>query len=360
MSAISQLTGRDGPGNAIGRRLMLGLSMLTMMSALGMSALPMSAMASGPSNTHSSANNTNGRIAWGQFIPYTGFGIFSVEPNGSDLRQLTFPDPGAFDDSHANWSPDGSRIIFERDYTDDQAWQIFRVNADGHGLIQLGDCTGDCLSDAFPAYSPDGKKIAFIRFIGPVRADNNATSGGVWIMNANGSNPMQITQLDLPTVTENYTPNWSPDGRRLVFTQANLVAEPLGRQAVFVANVDGSGKHRITPWELDATDGDWSPDGTEILVTSHHDIVPPGKEQLYMVHPDGSHLVKVIPKGLTHPANIGGKFSPDGQKIVFRHQSGPYSDPISLAYTMNLDGSNVKLVLLLDVFVDAPNWGTHP
>ena len=171
---------------------------------------------------------------------------------------------------------------------------------------------------------------------------------------------MQITQPDLPTVTENYTPSWSLDGRRLVFTQANLVAQPLGRQAIFVANVDGGAMHRITPWALDATDADWSPDGTQILVTSHHDIVDPGKEQLYMVRPDGSRLVKVIPAGLADPANIGGKFSPDGKKIVFRHEiDSGIGDPDSQAYTMNVDGSNVRQVSFLDVFVDAPNWGTH-
>ena len=305
------------------------------------------------------STKTNGRIAWSQFIPYTGFGIFTAGATGLYLIQLTIPEPGVFDDWHPDWSPDGSKITFARGYVN-EAGQIFRVNANGSGLTQLGDCTGDCLSDDFPSYSPDGKKIAFIRFIGPVRADNNATSGGVWIMNADGSNPVQITQLDLPTVSENYAPSWSPDGRRLVITQANLVAEPVGRQAVFVANIDGSAMHRITPWALDATDADWSPDGTQILVTSHHDIVPAGKEQLYMVHPDGSRLVKVIPEGLAEPANIGGKFSPDGKKIVFRHQTNyANGDADSQAYTMNVDGSNVRQLSFEYGFVDAPNWGTR-
>jgi Tol biopolymer transport system component len=305
------------------------------------------------------SKNSNGRIAWSQFIPYVGFGIFSVDRAGFYPNQLTTPEPGVFDDWHPDWSPDGSRITFARGYAN-EAEQIFRVNADGSGLIQLGDCTGDCLGDDFPSYSPDGKMIAFIRYVGPVRDDNSATSGGVWIMNADGSNPVQITQLDLPTVTENAAPSWSPDGRKLAFTQINTVVQPMGRQAVVVANVDGSGMHRITPWALDATDADWSPDGTRILVTSHHDIVHPGSEQLYIVHPDGSRLVKVIPVGLADPANIGGKFSPDGQKIVFRHESGfDDPEPTSQAYTMNIDGSNVRQVSLLDVFVDAPNWGTH-
>ena len=304
------------------------------------------------------SEKSNGRIAWTLFSP-NGGGIFSVGPTGLYEIQVTIPGPGVDNDFHPNWSPDGSRITFARGYEDGSS-QIFRVNANGSGLTQIGDCSGDCLGDDFPSYSPDGTKIAFIRFIGPVRADNNATSGGVWIMNADGSHPVQITQLDLPTVSENYAPSWSPDGRKLVFTEFNTVAQPVGRQAVFVANIDGSAMHRITPWALDATEADWSPDGTRILVTSHHDVVPPGKEQLYMVHPDGSHLVKVTPAGLTEPDNIGGKFSPDGKKIVFRHQIDyAIGDPDSQAYTMNVDGSNVRQLSFEFGFVDAPNWGTR-
>jgi len=302
----------------------------------------------------------NGRIAWGQFIAFTGFGIFSAEPDGSDLRQLTTPVAGVYDDSHANWAPDGSTLLFERDFAGDLGVaQIFRINADGSGLTQLNDCTGDCLGNAFPSYSPDGTRIAFIRWVGPVRDDGNATSGGVWIMNADGSNPVQITELQVPTVTENQAPSWSPDGRKLVFTQINTVAEPAGHQAIVVASLDGSGLRRITPWQLDATDADWSPDGRVILFTSHHDIVEPGQEQLYTVRPDGSGLERVVPRGLPLPANIGGKFSPDGHRIVFRHQTGLGDATISQAYTMNADGSDVRQVSFLDVAVDAPNWGTH-
>jgi TolB protein len=306
------------------------------------------------------ASTRNGRIAWGQWIPYTGNAIYSAEPDGSDLRQLTAPEAGVFDDSHVDWSPDGSTLLFERDYTGDaEVAEIFRMNADGSGLTQLTHCTGDCLGNAFPTYSPDGSKIAFIRWIGPVRADGNATAGGVWIMNADGSNPVQVTQLQLPTVTENQAPNWSPDGRKLVFTQINTVAEPAGHQAIVVANLDGSGLRRITPWQLDATDADWSPDGRAILFTSHHDIVDPGQEQIYRVRPDGSGLTRIIPRGLALPANIGGKFSPDGRKIVFRHMTGSGDETVSQAYTMNADGSDVTQISFLDVAVDAPNWGTH-
>jgi TolB protein len=276
---------------------------------------------------------------------------------------LTFPEPGLADDGPADWSPDGSTIIFERDYVGDLGIaQIFRINADGSGLTLLTECTGDCLGNAFPSYSPDGRRIAFIRWIGPVRPDENATSGGIWVMNADGSNPVQLTQSRLPTTTEDSHPRWSPDGRNLVFMRLNTAAEPLGRQAVFVSAVNGSGARRITPWSLDANEPDWSPDGTRILVSAHDDAIAPGIGELYTVRPDGSGLHKLLPHGLAQAPDSpriaeNGKFSPDGRGIVFQHQIAP--DWCCVIYRMDADGDHVRRLTLTDDAAFAPNWGPH-
>jgi Tol biopolymer transport system component len=67
------------------------------------------------------------------------------------------------------------------------------------------------------------------------------------------------TQLD---------PQFSPGGKQLVFTD---VIEPSERnRALFLANVDGTGARRVTPWSLHAGDNpDWSPDGKWILFRSN-------------------------------------------------------------------------------------------
>src|SRR5216683_3546409 len=40
--------------------------------------------------------------------------LFTVKPDGSDVRRLTrFTDSDA---AHASWSPDGTKLIFERDF----------------------------------------------------------------------------------------------------------------------------------------------------------------------------------------------------------------------------------------------------
>ena len=310
------------------------------------------------------AANRNGRIAWTQINKdYTAFVIFSARLDGSDRQQLTFPEPGVAEDGHADWSPDGSTIIFERDYAGDLGIaQIFRMNADGTGLTLLTACTGDCLGNAFPSYSPDGQHIAFIRWIGPVRPDEQATSGGIWVMNADGSDPVQLTQLRLPTTTEDSRPRWSPDGRSLAFTRLNTVAEPQWRQAVFVSAANGSGARRITPWSLDANVPFWSPDGTRLLVSAHDDAITPGIGALYTIRPDGSGLHKVVPRGLVQAPGSprlaeNGKFSPDGKSIVFQHEIAP--DWCCVIYRMDAEGGHVQRLTLSDDPAYAPNWGTH-
>ncbi len=301
------------------------------------------------------ASPKNGRIAFSRYISYTGFAIYSANPDGTDYQQLSTPIPGVHDDYSPDWSPDGSMIVFERDYTADGTHQFFRANANGSGLTQLTFCTGLCLGVANPAYSPDGRRIAFAEAYG----DETALTVGIWIMNADGSNPVQVTQRRLGTGSTDQWAAWSPDGRRIAFTRINDVAEPANRQAIFVSNADGSDARRITPWQLNATEPDWSPDGRLIIVTSHYDIEPLGKEQLYTVHPDGSHITLLTPSGLSGPSNIGGKFSPDGRKIVFQHDAGTGDDRDSLIYTMDLDGSHVLKLSQDRQFYAYAAWGTH-
>jgi Tol biopolymer transport system component len=179
-------------------------------------------------------------------------------------------------------------------------------------------------------------------------------------MDADGSNQIQVTQIHLPTRSEDRKPTWSPDGRHLAFTRLNnSTAEPQGRQAIFVAGTDGSDPRRITPWALDANSPDWSPDGRTILFSSHEDAAIAAPEQLYTVRPDGSELRMIRPAGLSEPNNWNGRFSPDGSKIIFVHSTGDGDLADWWLYEMNADGSEVTLVHHDGQFVDNPTWGTH-
>ena len=86
---------------------------------------------------------------------------------------------------------------------------------------------------------------------------------GVWVMNADGSAPRLLSG----TVWAKRG-SWSPDGRRLVFDGPQHVdgSRLLDDFDLYVANADGSGRHRITRGPQRDVLAAWSPDGTLIAL----------------------------------------------------------------------------------------------
>jgi len=117
--------------------------------------------------------------------------IAIVNSDGSGFKYLTTGIPpglfgGSVDDYRPEFSPDGTRIVFAREFSGGD-WDIFLINADGSGL--LGLTLTDPLFEFGPSFSPDGKSIAFTRDLGGSGADNY----DIFVMNADGSNPTDLT-----------------------------------------------------------------------------------------------------------------------------------------------------------------------
>jgi Tol biopolymer transport system component len=75
-------------------------------------------------------------------------------------------------------------------------------------------------------------------------------------MRADGRRPHVLTH-PRSRVEEDGESQWSPDGRRLVFTRVILATQ---QHAVFTVRADGAGLRQLTPYSLDAGDGpDWTP-----------------------------------------------------------------------------------------------------
>jgi len=73
-------------------------------------------------------------------------------------------------DDHPDWSPDGSKIVFERVASSWTERQIFVMNADGSDQRQVGTLVG-----SMPTWSPDGKQIAYISGNDVLRANADGT-----------------------------------------------------------------------------------------------------------------------------------------------------------------------------------------
>jgi TolB protein len=85
-------------------------------------------------------------------------GIFIANADGSNAHRVTtgIRTVQAFDTS-AQWSPDGTHLVFVR-FKSERRSAIFMVGVDGSGLRRL---TGWKLNAVNPDWSPDGTKIVF-------------------------------------------------------------------------------------------------------------------------------------------------------------------------------------------------------
>ncbi|BCL78431.1 putative peptidase YuxL [Ktedonobacteria bacterium brp13] len=86
--------------------------------------------------------------------------LFLIEATGGEPRQLT---DGDWNDGDAAWSPDGTRIAFISDRSEER-WRwpvgdIYTLTIQNNDLQKYTDSTLGCIS---PSWSSDGKKIAFL------------------------------------------------------------------------------------------------------------------------------------------------------------------------------------------------------
>jgi WD40 repeat protein len=160
----------------------------------------------------------NGKIAFSRNVGATTrqiqYEIFTVNPDGSGLTQLTFTGPRVFN-SEPRWSADGMKIVFVSNRVTaadaDGNYEIWTMNADGSGQTQLTFTPTPVFIDG-PAFSPDGSKIIFASNQPP------STRINIWVMNADGSNQKKLS-TPTPPESDDY-PAWSPDGTKIAFARA--------------------------------------------------------------------------------------------------------------------------------------------
>ena len=238
--------------------------------------------------------------------------LFRIDPDGSGLKQLTHIQVrrrGIEGAKQAVWSPDGKRIAFDSDYrrTKYRMNTLYAIRPDGTDLEQLPIELGRFIGA--PAYSPDGKLLSFTWDA----SNDRGHQQGIYLASADGSELRRLTRIEQPNGLVD-KPNWSPDGRWLVFTQRSGDTEGV----IVRMRPDGTGRRELTPWALNASNAKWSPDGSRIAFNSYNGPGPhPGESaNVFTVKPDGSGVVQLTHyRGGTRNAYAGG-WSPDGRQLL--------------------------------------------
>jgi TolB protein len=277
--------------------------------------------------------------------------IFSVARPGARARRLT-RDGNGF---NPDYSPDGRRIAFERRFGGAMPDTIFTMGADGSAPVRVTACAADpCLGSSAPAWSPDGNRLVFERAFGPIVNDNAAALDLV-TANADGTAEQLLLHLRTREAEgkELHEAQWSPDGRRIAVTVLNITARPRLASAIYVLNADGSNLRRITPMRLNAGNPDWSPDGRRIVFNSSFE--GQAAVELYTVRPDGKGLRR-LRRERERSFSFEPVWSPDGGRIAFVHATSRTPPHI---WTMRRNGEGRRQLTHGTKPDVRPDWGSR-
>ena len=185
--------------------------------------------------------------------------VYSMDPNGSNQTNITndpTADDGQFVGGHPRLSPDGTKVLYTSYGAGDPLGDLFVIAADGSGTatnLTLDPSSKDSNAD----WSPDGSTIVFAK-----------DDSQVWVMNADGTGQTNLTFL---SASDDWDAEWSPDGSTLAFESTRADGFGFGNIEIIVMDAtDGSGQTNVSNNPAFDAWPAWSPNG-RIVFTSGRD-----------------------------------------------------------------------------------------
>jgi Tol biopolymer transport system component len=184
--------------------------------------------------------------------PDSSIDLFLVDLATGDVRPLGLVSllllGPQWDNSGPAWSPDGTRIAYNRVEREPTAlgvqFRVHLVNPDGTGDVVLPGPDDPNIMEAWPAWSPDGTQILVHRWTWKT---NEGGLGWVALMPADGSAPARdIGPVVAGGEETGISKGWSPDGSRILIRYENT------RQVYEIDPITGA--ETTIPWTEELPD----------------------------------------------------------------------------------------------------------
>lgn len=164
------------------------------------------------------------------------------------------------------------------------------------------------------------------------------------VLALSGPAAAQSPAARLSRPVEYWNPDWSPDGRTLVF-ESTLG----GTYAIYTIRADGSGLTRLTADTSNNGQPRWSPEGRRIVFSSDRS----GHGDLYLMNADGSGVARLTT--MSGGGYYQSSFSPDGKWITF--QGRPDNREVrDRVYVIASDGTGLRQLSDSSYGAEEPRW----
>ncbi|MEA3511447.1 MAG: hypothetical protein U9R51_08440 [Actinomycetota bacterium] len=234
----------------------------------------------GDGEARASHPGNNGRLVYADGVEVEpgmwGSEIFTMNPDGSDVRRLTFDggrEPWIWisesrrvlsSNSSPAWSPRGDVIAYIHLSTTST---IHLMDPEGR---ELGFVPHEFADVRSLSWSPDGQRLAFFA--------SKSYEDAIWTIRTDGTDVQQVIAENQGSVIFIGGPVWSPDGNSIAFTAYDEDVLSRTGRSVYTVETDGSNLRRFDcgewigasdrAFKADSHSPEWASDGETLYCAS--------------------------------------------------------------------------------------------
>jgi Tol biopolymer transport system component len=256
-----------------------------------------------------------GKIVFAAGAPFGSTDLYTVDADGSHLRQLTNDPAPQYSPS---WAPDGRSFVYVKATGNGALYRMKATGGKPRFVFKNPRETGGAITVMDPEWSPDGRRIAF----------SSTRFGSTWTIWTYGP----AGRLVQVTKTSSVHPTWSPNGRQIAYDSPD---------GIEIVGLGGLGKRGVPNTSASDQSPAWSPDGKWIAVRSlNEDWQKHEADSLDIVSPAGTARKRLFTgNGVVTPA----AWSPASDAVLVLRVPKP-GDSQTQLFIVPLGGGRPKQV----------------